>query len=350
MTVDKIDEVLARFGVCKEFGFLTRCDLTSLPEFYRPWIDTCDNMIHLIKENRVRDAVHSLPELTIDNLITYEDWRTAHLLLVTITSGYIWSGDPLEAPLILPRNLGTPLVAVSERLGLRPVICHASACLANWNLIDPSLPFSLDNLQLNAFKFLDSKANHWFFTVTAQRWCNYQPSIFTLILSHSNARMTFSRMAVNNFGEIVSPCLTLLLTSMLMRSFLVQQSRELILGMEEKGPLKYGGGSAAQSSAIQLIDAFLRVEHSGDERRFLMEQREHMPREHRELIYWVEAQSPIHNSIEGRQRALDALVAFRSTHLNLVSQFILTQIERHSQTTGTGGSSFIKFLKNVRAD
>uniref|UniRef100_A0A0K0DR46 DUF3135 domain-containing protein n=1 Tax=Angiostrongylus cantonensis TaxID=6313 RepID=A0A0K0DR46_ANGCA len=81
-----------------------------------------------------------------------------------------------------------------------------------------------------------------------------------------------------------------------------------------------------------------------------MEQREHMPREHRELIYWVEAQSPIHNSIEGRQRALDALVAFRSTHLNLVSQFILTQIERHSQTTGTGGSSFIKFLKNVRAD
>uniref|UniRef100_A0A0K0DPG5 Uncharacterized protein n=1 Tax=Angiostrongylus cantonensis TaxID=6313 RepID=A0A0K0DPG5_ANGCA len=125
-------------------------------------------MIHLIKENRVRDAVHSLPELTIDNLITYEDWRTAHLLLVTITSGYIWSGDPLEAPLILPRNLGIPLVAVSERLGLRPVICHASACLANWNLIDPSLPFSLDNLQLNAFKFLDSKANHWFFTVTAQ--------------------------------------------------------------------------------------------------------------------------------------------------------------------------------------
>ncbi|KAJ1358273.1 Indoleamine 2,3-dioxygenase 1 [Parelaphostrongylus tenuis] len=120
--------------------------------------------------------------------------------------------------------------------------------------------------------------------------------------------------------------------------------------MEERGPLKYGGGSAAQSSTIQLIDAFLCVKHSGEERRFLMEQREHMPREHRELLCWVEVHTPIQNSTEARQHALDALVAFRSTHLNIVSQFILTQIERHSQTTGTGGSSFITFLKNVRAD
>ncbi|KJH48402.1 hypothetical protein DICVIV_05517 [Dictyocaulus viviparus] len=121
-------------------------------------------------------------------------------------------------------------------------------------------------------------------------------------------------------------------------------------GMEEKGPLKYGGGSAAQSSTIQLIDAFLSVKHTGEERKFLLEQREHMPREHRELLYWVETNSPIDNMMESRQEALQALIKFRSTHLNIVSQFILTQIDRPSQATGTGGSSFMRFLKNVRAD
>ncbi|PIO68375.1 hypothetical protein TELCIR_09843 [Teladorsagia circumcincta] len=53
--------------------------------------------------------------------------------------------------------------------------------------------------------------------------------------------------------------------------------------MEKHGPMRYAGASAAQSSTLQSIDAFLKVEHSGEERIFLQEHREYMPREHREL-------------------------------------------------------------------
>ncbi|KAK6028520.1 hypothetical protein OSTOST_05430 [Ostertagia ostertagi] len=73
-----------------------------------------------------------------------------------------------------------------------------------------------------------------------------------------------------------------------------------------------------------------------------------MPREHRELIYWVEAESPIQKSTEGRQQALEALTAFRSSHLNTVALYILTQMKGSSQATGTGGSSLVQFLNNVR--
>ncbi|VDM75099.1 unnamed protein product [Strongylus vulgaris] len=118
--------------------------------------------------------------------------------------------------------------------------------------------------------------------------------------------------------------------------------------MEEKGRFKYGGGSAAQSSTIQLIDAFLKVEHT--ENNFLIEQREYMPREHRELLQWVEEATPIQKTTPGRDEALQALKIFRSKHLNMVAQYILTQIQHPASTTGTGGTPFMKFLKNVRSD
>ncbi|KIH43044.1 hypothetical protein ANCDUO_26961, partial [Ancylostoma duodenale] len=86
------------------------------------------------------------------------------------------------------------------------------------------------------------------------------------------------------------------------------------------------------------------------EKNFLIEQREYMPREHRELLEWVEASTPVQQSTPGREQALEALRAFRCIHLNTVAQYILTQIKHPSSTTGTGGTPFMQFLKNVRAD
>lgn len=62
---------------------------------------------------------------------------------------------------------------------------------------------------------------------------------------------------------------------------------------------------------------------SGDERKFLTEQREYMPREHRELIQWIEKESPVRKTAQGRQQALDALLVFRSVHLNTVRHVII---------------------------
>lgn len=326
-------------------------------------------MSALLQSRRLREVVHCMPELTTEKLATYEDWRLAHLLLVTITSGYLWSGDPEEAPLILPRNLCTPLMAVSKRLGMPPVICHGSACLANWNLIDPSEPFSPDNLRLNAFIFLESRANHWFFVVTAQIEKDFAPCIYDIVratyFSKENS-LQYIENALHSIQEsLTKATLTMKrLPEHLTPSEFFHQLRPFLLGynegslkqngiifegMESQGPLRCSGASAAQSSTLQLIDAFLRVEHSGDERKFLTEQREYMPREHRELIQWIEKESPVRKTAQGRQQALDALLVFRSVHLNTVALYILTQINGSATATGTGGTSFMKFLKKMLA-
>lgn len=58
---------------------------------------------------------------------------------------------------------------------------------------------------------------------------------------------------------------------------------------------------------------------AGAEKSFLIEQREYMPREHRELLEWVESSTPVDKTTQGREEALEALRAFRCAHLNTVS-------------------------------
>ncbi|KAK6038753.1 tryptophan 2,3-dioxygenase, partial [Cooperia oncophora] len=259
---------------------------------------------------------------------------------------------------------------VSKRLGLRPIICHASACLANWKLIDTSQPFSPDNLQLNAFVFLESRANHWFFVVTAQIEKDFAPCICNVARAVYYKNEGSSHFVSEALCSVRDCLLKAAATMKRMREHLppaefyhglrpfLQGYKERAInghgivfeGMEKEGPLRYSGASAAQSSTIQLIDAFLKIEHSGEERTFLNEQRKYMPREHRELIYWVEAETPVTKSTEGRQQALEALAAFRSFHFNTVALYILTQMTGSSQATGTGGTSFMQFLNNLRAN
>ncbi|KHJ99814.1 hypothetical protein OESDEN_00215 [Oesophagostomum dentatum] len=52
-----------------------------------------------------------------------------------------------------------------------------------------------------------------------------------------------------------------------------------------------------------------------------------MPREHRELLQWVETSTPVVNSVEGRHEALEALKRFRSLHLNIVGRAIYSHAD-----------------------
>ncbi|PAV81952.1 hypothetical protein WR25_05846 [Diploscapter pachys] len=165
---EHLAKTLARFRVDPQCGFLIKCRPEDFPMKYRPWVEICERFSDLITSCKVEEALEALPELSCDELLTHEDYRYAHLLLVTITSGYLWNQRTSQTPTKLPRSVSLPLLTVSEHLGLLPVVTHASTCLANWKLVDPDKEFCPENLRLLAFKFFEHEGNDWFFTVTAQ--------------------------------------------------------------------------------------------------------------------------------------------------------------------------------------
>ena len=106
-------------------------------------------------------------------------------------------------------------------------------------------------------------------------------------------------------------------------------------------PLQYSGGSAAQSSVIQMIDICLGVEHGEREGEFLVRMRQYMPPNQREMLASLAQYPSLRSVCEGNNRLEDryneclaSLAEFRTQHLVLVSRFITVQVGRLGSQSG----------------
>jgi indoleamine 2,3-dioxygenase len=89
----------------------------------------------------------------------------AHLVLSLIAHAYIVGFPKSSAPEpILPAALAVPWFQVSQALGLKPVVSYASLELANYKLLDPKKPCSLENLGM-LHTFSGSFDEAWFYLV-----------------------------------------------------------------------------------------------------------------------------------------------------------------------------------------
>ncbi|KAI0309782.1 Indoleamine 2,3-dioxygenase [Amylostereum chailletii] len=142
---------------------------------------------------------------------------------------------------------------------------------------------------------------------------------------------------------------------------------------------KMAGASAAQSSIIQALDAFLGIDDkthgksTGEEAerkdRFLAEMRCYLPREHRGFLRelgvqatglreWVLGASVAEGEVTAAYNdAVNALRRFRTTHLGVATLYIVKQRSHEESEAdeqgvdavkGTGGTSLVSFLKGVR--
>ncbi|MBG84983.1 MAG: hypothetical protein CMJ40_10635 [Phycisphaerae bacterium] len=359
-------EVLATHDVDPTRGFLPAIDpIDALPDSHRVWEQTA--RIFDTGDSNPRESILAMPTLDASGLLDDDGaTRRAMLLLSVIGSGYVQCG-PLSDHRI-PACISLPWKQVSDRLGRPMIVSHASIVLDNWGFLEGDDLTRPETLRTMA-RFAGGSDEDWFYLVTVSIEAIGASLIPTLVET---------RLAVDS-GDAsgVASCLDAVTTiierirAMLNRMeercrppVFYQSVRPYLSGWPEEGiiydqvhskPVRLFGGSAAQSSLLQAIDAAMGITHQ-DERSayFLDAMRDYMPPSHRSFIEWFENGTTLRESAITEQarrsydKAIDALDAFRRDHMAITARYITQQGDPSAQ--GTGGTEYGTFLRVTRRE
>jgi len=365
---------LSDYRVDSDRGFLPPGDpCDRLPPGFEVWEETARQLSALIATDSLRHRIESWPRLDASALRDRLTQERAMLLLSLLGNAYVWSGA--EPRLKIPSALARPWCALGEALDRPPIISHASLVLHNWRRLSPERGLTLSNLSTQA-QVLGGMDESWFYLVTVAIEASGAAVLPILAgLPRDGSDSSDSRLI--DALERLAPILHRL-TPVLQRMreqcdpyIFYRRVRPFLAGWPEPGvvyegvwdePRLFAGGSAAQSSLLQAIDAGLGVEHldsrSGP---FLLEMRRYMPREHREFIRRLESLPSLKEIAlsegrtprlrEGYARCIDAVENFRRAHFEMVKDYITVPAETLGESAkGTGGTAYGRFLSQAIHD
>ena len=244
-----------------------------------------------------------------------------------------------------------PWARVSDRLGLPPVILHSTISLSNWRLINTELEITLDNIT-TLYSLDQTRDLEVFFMIPVLVELRAVPAIKALVkilispdpqsepevcscLNIVSGSLTEMSRELRGMHGQVSPSLFYHKHRVLLSGW--RDNPSLPHGLLYQGvadhPLQFSGGSAAQSSVIQIIDICLGVEHADREGEFLVRMRQYMPPNQREMLEELASYPSLRTVCEGREDlqgkyndCLARLAEFRTQHLILVSRYITNQV------------------------
>ncbi|GMT36541.1 hypothetical protein PFISCL1PPCAC_27838, partial [Pristionchus fissidentatus] len=190
------------------------------------------------------------------------------------------------------------------------VVTHASMALANVIRMNKKgdSEFVAENLEIimprTFLKGTNAEAYNWFFFVTAEIEAAYAQSIYLIGSALFHGSTEEGKRAMDGaFLAIIESCEK---TKLLMRKYranlppatFYNEIRSCLWGYDqnpkgltfegEQGAMKYRGASASETSSLQVIDAFLDVQHTVGQRQFIVANRDFMPRGHKMFIEYVE--------------------------------------------------------------
>jgi len=367
-----ITELLKRFSVDQERGFLPNPDpfLALHPQF-KVWDELGAEMPSLLAKGDFRSAVENLPLINADKFKDNSEVDRAMLLLSMFANAYISCGpDPVKK---IPLVLAVPLTEVAEMSGRPPISSHASIVLNNWARINPKGPIELENIR-TIQNFLGGQDEDWFFLTTVMIEYLGAPAISAILKGLEAAASCDNKNFVDsleNIGEAINNCTNVLdrIPEKCDPHIFYSQIRPFLAGWPEEGiiyegvsdePKVYIGGSAAQSSLLQSIDAAMGIFHPhSDSGPFLKKMRKYMPPAHRKFIEYLETKLPLKKYVEQNEsrelndalnRCINTLDGFRKKHMQIVVQYIFDQVKDGGNVVGTGGTNYLSFLSRTRTE
>lgn len=367
-----ITELLKRFSVDGRRGFLPNPDpfLALHPQF-KVWDELGEEMPSLLAKGDFRSAVEDLPLVSADKFKDNSEVDRAMLLLSMFANAYISCGpDPVKK---IPLVLAVPLTEVAEMSGRPPISSHASIVLNNWARINPKGPIELENIR-TIQNFLGGQDEDWFFLTTVMIEYLGAPAISAILKGLEAAASCDNKNFVDsleNIGEAINNCTNVLdrIPEKCDPHIFYTQIRPFLAGWPEEGiiyegvsdePKVYIGGSAAQSSLLQSIDAAMGIFHPhSDSGPFLKKMRKYMPPAHRKFIEYLETKLPLKKYVEQNEsrelndalnRCINTLDGFRKKHMQIVVQYIFDQVKDGGNVVGTGGTDYLSFLSRTRTE
>lgn len=349
-----------------------------LPDFETPktirapydiYWSICHNLPNLIKDHDIQFVVDHLPIINIDSNTTPEEYKMLYSMLCIIQSAYIWHRGEGCHNKKVPKQIAIPLNFISNHLGNKPLITNASICLYNWQVINPYLPFELNNIK-SVFTLTDNKSEtHFYHVLIMIEYYGHfiLDEIISLIITNPTKQDVFFSLQIIScnltkfielLGTMREGCDPIFFNTIL-RIYLAGWTNEELFpkGMELDGIEKhasYAGGSAAQTSIIHVLDIFFGVQHQNN---FLVEMRSYMPKPHRAFLLWLSTSKPGIDFVTDRITAkiynecLEKLSSFRSYHMGLVHTYIINQSINSGliiANEGTGGTSNVKLLSILK--
>ena len=372
---------LVAFDVSTKTGFLPEePPLTKLPPYFSSWNEVASHLSDLLQDRQLRNAVHGLPtlEFSDNTLRSDEEWRAALVLLSGLFQGYMWQDGEAGLPSKMPSILVVPFDNVSQKIGTPLVGTYASTVLYNWSLKDAEKEMTIENLQA-IVNHTGSEDESWFFMIHVLIELEAAPAIVAvwngLAAQHerSNAALVHNLSKIESALTRMGRALSRMSEGCSPKAFYVNirpfvaGTKGLLNGMIYEGVdsklQQYSGVSGAQSTPLKAIDVYLGIEHRGECARFLNDMQTYMPSKHSQFLQYLSDQPSLRRYVmESHDEKLimqfnatvDALVKFRSDHIITVTRFIVNQNEHTTnkslETKGTGGTSFMVFLKKVRDD
>lgn len=259
----------------------------------------------------------------------------------------------------IPYEIGLIWHHTAETFKLPTVTTYMTVALTNWRLLDPSKPLTFDNCDA-IMACSGTEDERWFYRVhigiesigaqVLRQMHDVEETMATLESSQEflvllqkvlvDIRDTLLRMREGCDPERYWNYVRIFLGGYTADTGLPDGLN--IRGTEIK-EIKFGGGSAAQSSLIQAFDEFLGVEHPSDRARdFLRQQRSYMPERHVAYLQALGAHRSVRDLVmaydneqltEQYNAVMRAFGKFRATHYAIVHQYVVkfinSAIEKH---------------------
>ena len=309
----------------------------------------------------------------------------ARQVLTFMLHFYIHSMPKSPVAICIPPSLSIPLRTVSEKLGLPPICTYSDTICYNYSL--SGLSDRLEDFSIHSTFSSTQDEVHFYQTqaMIEHRGARAMPLMRSIISAVDCSYLRPLSTHLDQLTDVVDELTQILVDVRTDCDPAVFFNRIRVwfpggrliyeLGGGESVEEEWMGSSAAQSSIIQAMDAFLGIEplthkpqkydvqpSDGSKMAYLARMRFYLPADHRAFLEQLGRfgqqmrafildhpdREQAAETAEAYNRVIEAMRRFRSGHIRVVALYVTAQQREGGKSSGTGGTSGVSFLKSVR--